>query len=147
MVRQNIPLDLVGSAGAQLLDVFRREMEDLSRCGQNHEASVAFVPRTDIAESDEKYELWIDLPGMKSEDLTIEFHEGRLTVAGERVWHDDSEADRRFRRERSYGEFRRVFRFEKDVDSDNVSANYEAGVLHVVVKKTEKAQPKRIEIQ
>lgn len=153
MVRHFAPLNVVGSAGSQLLDVFRREMEDLA--GRLHEVDgseetgevASFVPRTNVTESDSSYELTLDLPGMKSEDFNIEFHEGRLSVTGERAADEVVEGTKRHRVERQFGKFRRVFNLGHDVDADKVSAEYTAGILRVVVEKTAQIQPKKIEVK
>ena len=151
MVRHFMPLDVVGSAGTQLLDVFRREMEDLAGRLQDvdggHEQVTSFTPRTNVTETETAYELTLDLPGMKSSDFSIELHEGRLSITGERVAEEAVEGTTLHRAERPFGKFNRVFNLGHEVDSEKVTAGYDAGVLRVVVEKTAKAQPTKIEVK
>lgn len=153
MVRHIFPLDVVGDAGNQLLDVFRREMEDLAGRLQEvdgtHEAGEGptFTPRTNVVETDTAFEMTLDLPGMKSEDFNIELHEGRLSITGERVGSEVAEGSKLHRSERPFGKFVRTFRLGHDVDTEKVSAEYTDGVLRVVVEKSAKAQPMKIEVK
>jgi HSP20 family protein len=147
MVRTLIPWN----SGGQLLDAVRREMDEL--VGRFHDPEAwsdelaSFAPRTNIAETDRGYEISIDLPGMNADDFTIELHEGRLTVSGHREKEAKEEGKTYHRIERHYGKFRRSFNLGQDVDSEAVTAEYKDGVLHVFVPKTEKAQPKRIQVK
>ena len=154
MVRHFMPLDVVGTAGSQLLDVFRREMEDLAGRlqdvdggGEGSEHVASFVPRTNVTETETAYELTLDLPGMKSSDFSIELHEGRLSISGERAAAETVEGTTLHRAERPFGKFNRVFNLGHEVDSEKVTAGYDAGVLRVVVAKTAKAQPTKIEVK
>lgn len=147
MVRHITPF---GNTGMQLFDVFRREMEDLAGRmteGEDTSEGATFVPRTNVSETDVAYELTLDLPGMKSEDFNIELHEGRLTVSGERASEETVEGKKLHRVERRFGKFRRTFNLGHDVDSEKVSAEYDAGVLRVVVEKSAKAKPTKIEVK
>ena len=147
MVRHLVPWN---ASGSQLLEVFRKEMEDWA--GRLQEGTAgdelsAFAPRTNVAETDKTYELTLELPGMKAEDFNIELHEGRLSVSGERKCEQESSGKTFHRVECQYGKFRRTFTLGQDVDTENVAAQYADGVLTVTVPKTEKAQPKRIQVQ
>jgi HSP20 family protein len=148
MVRHLIPW---GTNGGNILDVVRREMDDLvgrlQDPGAACEELAAFAPRTNVAETDKAYEITLDLPGMKADDFQIELHEGRLSVTGERMKEKDESGKTYHRVERLYGKFRRTFTLGQDVDSDHVEADYRDGVLRVLVPKTEKAQPKKISVK
>lgn len=106
-----------------------------------------FAPRGDFVESDKSYEVSLDLPGMKPEDVEIEFKDGNLWVTGERK-HEHEEKDKSFHRvERSYGKFRRIVSLGNDVDADNINASYKHGVLSITLPKVEEVRPKRIEVK
>ncbi|HEY6563668.1 MAG TPA: Hsp20/alpha crystallin family protein [Pirellulaceae bacterium] len=147
MVRHLIPW----SSGGQLLDVVRREVDDLVGRLQDPNAwsdeLASFAPRTNVAETDQHYEISLDLPGMKADDFQIEMHEGRLSISGERAKEDVENGKTYHRIERVYGKFRRSFTLGQDVDAESVSADYHDGVLRVTVPKTAKAQPKRISVK
>ena len=138
------------SMGGQLLDAFNREMEGLADRLQDpdswNETAPTFAPRTDVLETEKSFELELELPGMKASDFDIEFHEGRLTIAGERIKRVADEGETFRRTERQHGKFRRVFSLGNDIDSENVSATYENGILTVTVPKTAEVQPKKIKV-
>jgi HSP20 family protein len=106
-----------------------------------------FAPRVNIAETAKTYEVTADLPGLKSEDIQIEFQDGQLWICGERK-HESEEKGKTFHRvERSCGQFRRVIALGSDVDPDHVEATYRDGVLTVVVPKVAAVQPRRINVK
>ena len=129
---------------------FEREFENLlSRFWGNGNAAemAGWNPKLNIAETENTYEVALELPGMDPEHVDIELKRGVLTVTGERK-SDTDEQDRTYHRvESHYGQFRRMFRFDEDVDSEHVDAQYKEGVLRITVPKAESAQTKRIEIK
>jgi HSP20 family protein len=147
MARNTLPF---GTTGGQLMDVFRREMDDLmgrlKDPTQWSDELASFAPRTNVAETATEYEITLDLPGMKAENFQIELQEGHLSITGERNKEAEESGKTYHRVERIYGKFRRSFTLGQDVDPENVSADYRDGVLCIVVPKTEKAQPRRINV-
>lgn len=106
-----------------------------------------FAPSANLAETDKAYEVSLDLPGLKPEDVQIELKEGQLWISGQRKSEQEEKGKTWHRVERSYGQFRRVVMLGHDVDGDRVEANYRDGVLVVTVPKVVAAQAKRIEIK
>jgi HSP20 family protein len=107
---------------------------------------VAWAPRVDLVEKDDEYVLQAELPGMKLEDINIQFHEGTLTLQGKRKM--EREAHNGYhRRERAYGAFSRSFMIGTAAEADKISATYKDGMLEIHVPKTAEAKPKRIMIQ
>ncbi len=133
------------------LERLEREMEDLfDRFGFEGwltEERGRFLPRTDVAETEDAYEVMIDLPGMKPEDFTVEIREGSLWISGVKEEAHEEEGKTYHRVERQRGEFRRVIPLPTAVDESKVQAEYVDGVLKVTVPKAESAKPKRIEIK
>ncbi len=134
----------------QVFDQFRRELDDLF--GQGNSGSLQdgngwFVPRSNVAETDKQYEITLDVPGMATGDFQLEMQDGQLWVSGRRQQEKEESGKTFHRVERTYGEFRRSYALGGDVDADKVEANYKDGVLKVVVPKSEKARPRRIEVQ
>lgn len=103
-------------------------------------------PATDITESESAYLLSLDLPGMKTEDISIEVKEDKLHITGVRA-SDRNESSRVHYSERVFGEFNRAFKLPKDVNESGISARFEHGVLLVEIPKAEKAQPRKITIE
>ena len=104
--------------------------------------------KTDLSETDEGYELQVDLPGMKKDDVSVDLSDGILTISGER---SDEREDKRkgyYLSERSYGSVRRSFRVPESVDTDRIGAEFRDGVLTLTMPRTEEAQKskRRIEV-
>ena len=105
--------------------------------------------RADLSETDEGYELQLDLPGMKKDDINVELTEGLLTVSGERSDEREDERKGYYLSERSYGSVRRSFRVPESVRIEDIKAQFNDGVLTLTMPKTEEAQKnaRQIEIE
>ncbi|WP_413288969.1 Hsp20/alpha crystallin family protein [Bdellovibrio sp. HCB337] len=102
-----------------------------------------FAPSVDIEESDEMYMISADLPGMKKDDVKIDISGNSLRISGER----NREVKEEGYRERSYGRFSRSFTLPQNIDSKKVEANFEDGVLRIVLPKTEVSKAQSIKIE
>lgn len=100
----------------------------------------------DIKETEKSFKITADLPGMKKEEINVDFHEGILTISASREENEEKEEGNYHRIERRKGSFSRSFRLGGDVDSDKIEASYTDGVLRVLIPKAETAQKRRIEI-
>ncbi len=94
-----------------------------------------------------QYEVTADLPGIKPEDVSVELHEGQVTISGKRESEKEETGKTFHRIERQYGEFRRTVSLPVPVDEHKITAAYKDGVLTVVLPKTEKVRPTRIPVQ
>lgn len=103
----------------------------------------------DISETEKAYELQIDLPGMKKDDVSVDYADGVVTISGER--RDEREDERKgyYLSERSYGACKRSFRVPENVDHQNIGAKFADGVLTVTLPKTEESREtsRRIDVQ
>lgn len=100
------------------------------------------VPRVDVEDRDDEYVMTVDIPGVSQEDIVIEVADNRLTVTAER----GVEKEGKRRSARVYGAFQRTFMLPSGVDTKNITAELENGVLSVHIPRTEKAKPRKIEI-
>ena len=107
-----------------------------------------FSPSSEAATTAEHYEISLELPGVRDGDISIEVHDGRLTVTGEKRSSHKEEGKDFYFSERVYGAFRRSFRLPGDADPDKVLATHKDGVLTIkIAKLTPKAPaPKKINI-
>ena len=96
------------------------------------------TPQVDIAETDKHFEFEVALPGLKKEDIQIDFQEGRLTIAGERKFSDEMKDKNYHTLETRYGTFSRSFMLPDNVAPDAIEASFENGLLQIVVPKDEK---------
>lgn len=95
--------------------------------------------RTDVKETDTAYEVDVDLPGYKKEDLSLELESGYLTINATRKTENDrkDKEGNYVRRERFYGNCRRSFYVGEDVEQSDVAAKFEDGVLKLTINKKE----------
>ncbi len=110
-------------------------------------AAGAFSPALDVEEDENQFTLYVELPGVKAEDVEVSLEENVLTIAGERRFYDEKPAEGFRRIERHFGRFHRSVRLPDRVDADGVAAAYSDGMLSVTVPKAEEAKPRRIQIQ
>lgn len=106
-----------------------------------------FVPAVDIRETDDKYLIEAELPGIKKEDVHIEVKDGVLTIRGERKHEEEKKEGNYTRIERAYGQFQRTFTLPVNVEEEKIDAAFKDGILTVELPKGEKAKPKQIEIK
>ena len=114
--------------------------------GTRPAAGGARVPAIDVTESEDSYSIVAELPGVKKEDITIELHEGVLSLRGEKRSSRDEEKDRGRWLERSFGAFHRSIALPKAADPERVDASFADGVLTVVVGKRAEARPRTVPI-
>lgn len=105
-------------------------------------------PNVDIVETETGYVITADLPGLSKEDVKVHVENGVLTISGEKKTEvEKRDKNRYYHFERSYGKFSRAFSLPDHVDSVNIDARFNNGVLEVSLKKTEEAKPKAIEVK
>ncbi len=103
-------------------------------------------PRMEWQENEKAYLLSFDIPGMKEEDIKVDMKENTLTVSAERKQSSERKEGESFRSEKFYGLYERSIQLPRDVDASGVMAEYNHGVLEVLVPKSEKASAKSIQI-
>jgi HSP20 family protein len=134
----------------QFVGEFEREMENLMEQffsnGSKAGGIQAFTPRTTVAETDTQYEVELDLPGMKPEDLQVEMRGNELWLSGERKQEKEEKGKNYHRIEQEYGRFARVIPLAAPVNEEKIAAKYESGVLKVTVPKSEAVKPKRVPV-
>ena len=106
----------------------------------------AWAPNVDIYENKDQIVLEAELPGMAREDFEVTIENNVLTLRGERRFEKKEESENYHRVERSYGGFSRSFTLPQSVSTENVTADYQNGVLRVALQKREEVKTKRIEI-
>ena len=101
---------------------------------------VANLMKTDIKEFDDKYEVEIDLPGFKKDEVQVELKDGYLVVNAEKGL-DEDEQDKKtgkyLRRERYAGSCQRSFYVGKDITEEDIKAQFQHGMLTLFVPKKE----------
>lgn len=106
----------------------------------------SFVPPVDIYEDEHSIKLRLEIPGVDEKDLDVRVENNVLTVRGERRFSNEEKEENFHRIERRYGSFSRSFTLPNTVDTDNVNANYNNGLLELTLAKRAEAKPKQIKI-
>lgn len=148
MMRSLVPWN---TRAPRLLDSFRREMDQLFNQllheWDKSEQLPAFVPRANVAETDTHFEVTLDLPGLQPDQVSVELKENQLWVTGERKDQREESGKTYHHIERVWGQFRRVIPFPSPVNAEKVEAQYQDGVLTVLVPKDETARPRKIAVK
>jgi len=108
------------------------------------------VPRVNLRESKDKYTLSVAAPGLHKKDFNIDVNDGFLTISAEHENEKESGEEEYHRQEYNYSSFSRSFTLPAAVQADKIEANYDGGVLRIVIPKKEIAAPaaeKRIEVK
>ena len=108
--------------------------------------SGAFVPPVDVYEDEHSIQLKLEVPGVDEKDLGIKIENNTLTVTGERKLEKEEKEENFHRVERRYGSFTRSFTLPSTVNTDDIRADYEHGVLKVRLAKRTEAKPKEIKV-
>jgi HSP20 family protein len=118
-----------------------------SAAGQDDSLTTSsFAPAVDVYEDEHKVTLKIEVPGIDEKDIDVRVENNTLTVHGERKIEKEEKEENYRRVERQYGSFTRTFNLPQTVDTENVSATYDKGVLKVSLPKKAEAKPKQIKV-
>ena len=124
--------------------VFRESYNDAGR--DESLTTSSFAPAVDVYEDEHKVTLKIEVPGIDEKDIDVRVENNTLTVHGERKIEKEEKEENYRRVERQYGSFTRTFTLPQTVDTENVSANYDKGVLKITLPKKAEAKPKQIKV-
>lgn len=105
-----------------------------------------WMPSVEMFEKDNSYVIKAELPGVKSEDIDVSVTDHNLTIRGEKQASRETKKEDYYLSEVSYGSFMRSIPLPENVDADKVKANFEDGMLEVMVPKMALSQPKRVAI-
>ena len=106
-----------------------------------------WFPVTDISETPESLTLRLEVPGLTRDQIKISVENNTLSVRGEKVQETSSEDESFHRTERSFGAFERSFALPPYVDTDQVKASLNDGVLAISLPRREEAKAREISIE
>jgi HSP20 family protein len=117
---------------------------------QAQTSGAGWTPAVDVVTKDNDMVIRAELPGMKRDDVEVSFHNGVLTISGERKEEEEHKDAGYLVKERRYGSFRRSMTLPEGIDEEKIKANFKDGLLEVTVEgagtQVEEG-PKRIEIE
>jgi HSP20 family protein len=134
------------------VSTFRGEMDKLwdRFFGQRPLAGILseeWVPSVDISETEDKFLIKAELPGLETKDVNVSISGELLTISGEKKKETEEKDEHHHFVERYSGSFERSFRIPVNVKPDKVEAIFDKGILRVTLPKEEKAREKEIEIK
>jgi HSP20 family molecular chaperone IbpA len=128
--------------GESLFDDFFDGFTRPARSVARYSSPTTSVMKTDIKETEGGFELDIDLPGYKKEDVKAQLKDGYMTITAETSQNNDEKDDdgKYIRRERYFGTCSRSFYVGENITEEDIKAKFENGILKISVPKKE-AQP------
>lgn len=105
-----------------------------------------FCPNVDILETADELTVYADVPGLRSEDVDVQFENGTLTILG-KVQERQTENVPYLRREYGVGDFYRTFQVSESIDASRISADLADGVLTLHLPKQDAVKPRKIAVR
>lgn len=105
-----------------------------------------YVPAVDILETPTELFLYADMPGVRADEIDIQYDRGELTISG-RAWPRQSPETAYLLREYGVGDFARSFRVGEGIDSAKISAEMKNGTLMLRLPKSEAARSRKIAVK
>jgi HSP20 family protein len=138
-----------------LLNELQREMNGmfgrrygLTRGEQDTEVVTSdWVPAVDVKEEDNRFVIYVDVPGVDAKDIEVTMEKGVLSIRGERKNENIDQHEGYKRIERTRGSFYRSFALPDTADADSITAKGQNGVLEVVIPKVEPVQARKITVE
>lgn len=129
---------------------FRREFDrlfdDWASPSRGLRTESNLVPACDVEEGEDHYVLNLEMAGMKKDDIKLEVSDGQLTISGERRHESRQKDEGHWYSERKFGKFQRSFSIPVGIDTNRIEANYQDGILRVMLPKAESSKPRQIKI-
>ncbi|HYY68360.1 MAG TPA: Hsp20/alpha crystallin family protein [Terriglobales bacterium] len=129
-----------------LQDRMNRLFQDFLPRGEQELTAGNFAPPVDIYEDEHAITVNAELPGIDPKDVDVRVENNTLTIQGERKFEKEEKEENFHRIERRYGNFIRSFTLPNTVDTDNVKADFDNGLLRIQLAKRAEAKPKQIKV-
>jgi HSP20 family protein len=117
---------------------FTNIFDHMDKCNNGHlNESKGNIPSVNIIENDDDFLIELSVPGLKKDDFNIKLDNQLLTISREIEEKKEEKNDKYTRREFVYGNFSRSFTLPKSINFDDISADYDEGILKVSLPKKE----------
>jgi HSP20 family protein len=130
---------------SDIRQVFERFLQQ-DESDRSQTAASQWAPRADIKEEDQRFVIFVDVPGVDPATIEVSMDKSVLSIKGERAIDKTEQLSRFTRVERAYGSFHRRFTLPESADADNIVASGKHGVLEIVIPKKADVAPRRIAI-
>lgn len=130
-----------------LEDEFDRLLWGIGRRPESSETQSQWAPAVDVKEDDTSIRIHADIPGLKKEDIKINYRDGVLTFQGDRKFEEEQKKENYYRLERRHGMFARSFSLPNTIDPEKIKANVQDGVLEITIAKRPEALAREIRVE
>lgn len=122
-----------------------KDKQEVTSRAEQTRPGVVFTPEVDILENDTQITLLADMPGVASDNITIDLNDNVLSISGEvKPFEGKDEADVLI--EFEIGRYHRQFTLSEVIDQSRIEAKHQDGVLRLVLPKAAKAIPRQITV-
>lgn len=120
-----------------------REFNSLTKRNPLFGKNAKRLMKTDVRETDKSFEVSVDLPGIKKEDIELSLRDGYLTISADKGMEKNTEdkKGRLIRKERYTGAMERSFFVGEDLTEEDITAKFDNGVLKLSIPKKEEKKP------
>ena len=123
-----------------------RDARDIAATAEGMRPGVLLTPPVDIFEDADAITVLADMPGVETNDLKIDLHDGLLTITGHAPAREAS-GEVPVLREYPAGTFQRSFALSETIDQEKIKATLKNGVLRLRLPKVDRAKPRQIRVQ
>jgi HSP20 family protein len=135
----------IEETGRRLEDIFGRPfLPGIWRSFPSED--MVWAPAIDVVEEEDKFSVRVELPGVNEEDVNVAIAGDTLTIEGEKKAESEVKRKGYYYSETSYGSFSRSITIPSTVDTSNIEANYDKGVLEISLPKAPEVKPKKIAV-
>ena len=106
-----------------------------------------YYPPLELTDTDESVMVKAELPGLKAEDIELSVEGSVLTMSGEKKESSEKTNGNYHHSERRYGSFRRVVTLPSEVNTEQVTTEFDNGVLTITLPKVQESRRRRIEVK
>ena len=131
---------------AEAKELQLKEKQEIASPAEQTRPGLVFTPDVDIFETEKQITLLADIPGVKSDDLSIDLRDNVLTLLGE-ITPADTSNEEMLLVEYQTGKYYRQFTLSEVIDQNKIDAKLDDGVLRLTLPKVEKATPKKITVK
>jgi len=133
-------------ADTQNKEIKVREKQEVTSPAEMTTPGLVFTPAVDIFETEKEITLLADMPGVKTDDLTIDLRDNTLTLTAD-IAPVDGTGEEDILAEYETGRYYRQFTLGELIDQEKIDAKLNDGVLRLSLPKIEKATPKKITVK
>jgi len=105
------------------------------------------LPRLNISETDSKYFIEAELPGVKQNDVELKLDNNILIIKGNAEESNENKERNYFMRERYHGSFQRSLKLPNNINEDDINATFKDGILNIEITKKLENSTKKIEVK